>query len=92
MVLDITGILCLYFYYGTEAACMVEGRMGMKRSLHTTRLAVFWERQGIALHRETGFTYYRSAQGREAKQLGNMSILLKALYSWLTSHLSLTLC
>lgn len=62
----------LYYYRGMVAASTDKERNGNeKRSLHTPRLAVIWERQELALHWETGFTYYRSAQGRENQTLGN---------------------
>lgn len=77
MVLVIIGNLCLYYYCGTVAASMDRDRNGNeKRSLHTPRLAViFGSVRKLALHWETGFTYYRSAQGRGNQTIG------KHLYS-----------
>lgn len=94
-VLVIIGILCLYYFYyrGIEAASMDQRNgTGMKKeSAYTTLGRDFGASGKLALHWGIPeFTYYRSAQGRGAKHLGNISFLLKALSLYLAHNISLS--
>lgn len=94
-VLVIIGILCLYYFYyrGIEAASM-DQRIGTgmkKESAYTTLGRDLGASGKLALHWGIPeFTYYRSAQGRGAKHLGNISFLLKALSLYLAHNISLS--
>ncbi|KAH7250199.1 uncharacterized protein BKA55DRAFT_375110 [Fusarium redolens] len=84
MVLVINGILCLYYFYcrGIES-CFYGSKEqdgNEKESAYTTLGRDLGASGKLALHWGIPeFTYYRSAQGRGAKHLGNISFLLKAL-------------
>lgn len=93
-VLVIIGILCLYYFYYRGIERCSDGSKEQdgneKESAYTTLGRDLGASGKLALHWGIPeFTYYRSAQGRGAKHLGNISFLLKALSLYLAHNISL---
>jgi hypothetical protein len=83
MVLVITGILCLYYYRGMGSRFNGQGqeRNEKKESAYTT-LGRDLGASGISITGKPDSRIIDRHKAGETNHLGNISILLKAYYSW----------